>query len=48
MRFRRGGVQRDELPAMVQSGDNLNNRNTFGVIGSAGARSIELATRFFF
>jgi len=48
MRFRRGGVQRDELPAMVQSGDNLNNRNTFGVIGSAGgARSIELAARFF-
>jgi hypothetical protein len=42
-------LNRDDRIAIEVCGTNLNNRNTLGVITSAGgARSIELATRFFF
>ena len=49
MQFRGEAYSATNHPQWGSPGTSLNNRNTFGVITSAGgARSIELATRFFF
>ena len=49
MQFRAEAYSAMNHPQWGTPGNNLNNRNTFGVVTSAGgARSIELATRFFF
>lgn len=49
MQFRGEAYSATNHPQWGNPGTNLNNLNTFGVITSAGgARSIELATRFFF
>jgi hypothetical protein len=49
MQFRAEAYSATNHPQWGNPGNNLNNRSTFGVITSAGgARSIELAARFFF
>lgn len=49
MQFRGEAYSATNHPQWGNPGNNLNNRSTFGVITSAGgARSIELAARFFF
>ena len=49
MQFRAEAYSATNHPQWTNPGNNLNNRSTFGVItGANGARSIELAARFFF
>lgn len=49
MQFRAEAYSATNHPQWGNPGNNLNNRSTYGVItGANGARSIELAARFFF
>jgi hypothetical protein len=49
MQFRGEAYSATNHPQWTNPGSNLNNLSTFGVVtGANGARSIELALRFFF